>query len=73
MWSVWLDCANAQDDLNLCWAHLSEGTFPDTAAQIIWNIDPIYQNYQNIFYKYSAFSLKNNAVKLDKNKRKMLS
>ena len=28
-------CANTQADLNLRWAHMSEGTFSDAAAQII--------------------------------------
>ena len=27
-WRFWSDCANAQADLNLCWAYISEGTFP---------------------------------------------
>ena len=27
--------ANAQADLNLRWAHISEGTFPDVAAYIL--------------------------------------
>ena len=26
-WRFWSDCANAQADLNLRWAHISEGTF----------------------------------------------
>ena len=28
-WRFWSDCANAQADLNLRWAHMSEGTFSD--------------------------------------------
>ena len=28
----WSDCANTQADLNLRWAHMSEGTFSDVAA-----------------------------------------
>ena len=28
----WSDCANAQADLNLRWAHMSKGTFTDDAA-----------------------------------------
>ena len=35
-WRVWSDCANAQSDLNLPWAHMSDGTFPDDAAQILY-------------------------------------
>ena len=30
----WSGCGNAQCDLNLCWAHMSEITFADVAAQI---------------------------------------
>ena len=31
----WSDCANAQADLNLRWAHMSDGTFSDVVARII--------------------------------------
>ena len=31
-WRFWSDCATAQSDLNLRWAHLSEGTFSDVVA-----------------------------------------
>ena len=31
-WIIWSDCANAQADLNLCWAHMQEDTFSDVAA-----------------------------------------
>ena len=34
-WRFWSDCANAQADLNLRWAHVSEGAFSDVAAQIV--------------------------------------
>ena len=27
LWRFWSDCANAQADLNLRWAHMSDGTF----------------------------------------------
>ena len=30
----WSDCENAQADLNIRWAHMSEGTFSDVAALI---------------------------------------
>ena len=30
-----LDCANAQADLNLPWARMLEGTFPDIAAHFL--------------------------------------
>ena len=33
-WRFWSDCANAQADLNFLWAHISESTFSDVAAQI---------------------------------------
>ena len=33
-WRCWSDCANAQADLNLRWAHRSEGTFSDVAAHM---------------------------------------
>ena len=33
-WRFWSDCANVQADLNLRWAHRSDGTFPDDAIQI---------------------------------------
>ena len=31
-WRFWSDCANAQSDQNLQWAHMSEGTFSDVGA-----------------------------------------
>ena len=31
-WRFWSDCANAQADPTLCWAHMSEGTCSDIAA-----------------------------------------
>ena len=34
LWRFLSDCANAQADLNLPWAHMSEGTFSDVAARI---------------------------------------
>ena len=38
----WLSkIANAQSDLNLCWAHMFKGTFSQVAAQMI------------LFFKYS--------------------
>ena len=33
-WRFWSDCANAQSDLNLRWAHMSEGTFSDDEVRI---------------------------------------
>ena len=33
-WRFWSDCANAQSDLNLRWAPMSEGMFSDGEAQI---------------------------------------
>ena len=36
-WWFWSDCANAQADLNLRWAHMSEGTFSDIATNLIAN------------------------------------
>ena len=33
-WKFWSDCANAQAELNFCWAHISESTFPDVSAYI---------------------------------------
>ena len=33
-WRFWLDCVNAQADLNLRWAQISEGTLSDTAAHM---------------------------------------
>ena len=33
-WRFWSDCANAQSDLNLRWAHISEGTSPGVAAYL---------------------------------------
>ena len=35
-WRFWSDCANAQADLNLRWAHMSEGTFSDVTTYIIY-------------------------------------
>ena len=33
-WRFWSDCANAQADLHLRWAHLSRGTFSDIAVRM---------------------------------------
>ena len=33
-WRFWSDCANAQTDLNLHWAHMSGGTFSHVVAHI---------------------------------------
>ena len=32
----WSDCINAQADLNLCWMHMSEGTFSYITAQAFY-------------------------------------
>ena len=32
-WRFWSDCAIAQSDLNLRWAHMSKGTFSNVQAQ----------------------------------------
>ena len=34
-WRLWSDCADAQADLSLRWAHLSEGTFSHVVVRII--------------------------------------
>ena len=34
-WRFWSDCANAQADLNLRWAHTSEGTLSEVATHIM--------------------------------------
>ena len=34
-WRFWSDCANAQSDLTLSWAHISKGTFADVATQLM--------------------------------------
>ena len=50
-WRFWSDCANtnAQADLNLCWAHISEGTFCHVKAHIyiylIWFSENHKQQY----------------------------
>ena len=36
-WKFWSDCVNAQADLNLRWAHMSEGTFSDVSDQMFLN------------------------------------
>ena len=41
-WRFWSDCANAQSDLNLRWAHMSEGTFSEIATQIL------IEDWQNV-------------------------
>ena len=38
-WRFWSDCANAQADLNLRWAHMSKGTFYDFVARLFWLIE----------------------------------
>ena len=46
-WRFWSDCANAQADLNLRWAHMSKGTFSDVLANMyikwsaIWDKGPV--------------------------------
>ena len=35
-WRFWSDCANAQSDLNLRWAHVSKSTFSDVATLMIY-------------------------------------
>ena len=35
-WRFWSDCANEQADLNLCWAHMSDGTIPDVSVRIVF-------------------------------------
>ena len=37
-WIFWSDCANAQADLNLCWSHMSEGTFSNVTVHRISRI-----------------------------------
>ena len=32
---VRFNCANAQSDLNLCWAHMSEGSFSHAAVDMV--------------------------------------
>ena len=34
-WKLWADCALAHADLSLRWEHMSEGTFPRIAVQMI--------------------------------------
>ena len=34
-WRFWSDCANAHADLNLRWAHMSEGPFSNVRAQMV--------------------------------------
>ena len=36
-WRFWSDCANAQADLNLRWAHMSEGMFTDVVLCFVRN------------------------------------
>ena len=35
-WRFWSDCAKAQADLNLRWAHMSEGTFSHITANLLF-------------------------------------
>ena len=39
----WSDCANAQADLNLRWAHTSESTFSDVAARMFPWFEPSHE------------------------------
>ena len=34
---LWSDCASAQSDLSLCWAHMSAGTVSHVAAHSYWD------------------------------------
>ena len=36
-WRFWSDCANAQADLNLRWAHMSEGTFSGVEVPLFFS------------------------------------
>ena len=39
-----METANAQADLNLCWAHMSKGTFSAVDAQITENLKHFHYN-----------------------------
>ena len=39
-WRFWSDRKNAQADLNLHWAHMSEGTVSGVASQLCWGFSP---------------------------------
>ena len=47
-WRFWSDCANAQADLNLRWAHMSEGTFSDDTAyfNVIFSLQTIILSWR---------------------------
>ena len=49
-WRFWSDCANAHADLNLRWAHISDGSFPDVAAQLYLLRLKYYSSILNIQY-----------------------
>ena len=53
---LWSDCAHAQADLNLRWAHMSEGTFSHIRA-LRYNFDPVTCSFNNIS-KMSMFDIK---------------
>ena len=51
-WRFWSYCLNTQADLNLCWAHISEATFPDVATHItktcLYNFDPLKPHFYTL-------------------------
>ena len=51
---LWSDCADARADLSLRWAHMSEGTFPDVAAQFTMS-HVFYFLPSTIWYISSSF------------------
>ena len=42
-WRFWLDRADAQANLNICWAPISKGTFSDVRAHMSSSVGPIHQ------------------------------
>ena len=75
----WSACANAQADLNLCWAHMSKGTFSDVALRWIfrfwssqfWQEDnyPLFEDlawYHNFLERSACAARSTNCNVMDK-------
>ena len=62
-WRFWSDCANAQADLNLLWAHMSEGMFSDYVDHLFWPQSDlsIYSSEEKVIIFFFFFFLYENS------------
>ena len=53
-WRFWSACANAQADLNLHCAHMSEDTFLDVAVHL-WRLCPGFTSFMKTLFRLYSF------------------